>query len=219
MVTGAPEPIAALNRIRIVENHEPLVDLRVACPHIVVLARARPFVRVRVAEMLNTVPPRLPHGLRLRISTALRTIDDQRRHWDSFYHHMRAEHPEWPLSALHRATDRFFAPYDQPAPPGHCTGGAVDVQIIDANGAPLDMVSPLSGWEAAPTDVAGLSEQAAANRRLLVQSMLEAGFSNCRDEYWHYSYGDSAWAVRTGRRECCYGLVKPPPLSALGGQC
>jgi D-alanyl-D-alanine dipeptidase len=37
--------------------------------------------------------------------------------------------------------------------------------------------------------------------------MLGAGFSNCRDEWWHYSYGDAAWAVRTGRKTCVYGLA------------
>jgi D-alanyl-D-alanine dipeptidase len=54
---------------------------------------------------------------------------------------------------------------------------------------------------------------------LMVQAMLGAGFSNCRDEYWHYSYGDSAWAVRVGSRECSYGLVKPPPCRRRDEQC
>jgi D-alanyl-D-alanine dipeptidase len=40
--------------------------------------------------------------------------------------------------------------------------------------------------------------------------MLDVGFSNCRDEYWHYSFGDSAWAVRIGASECPYGLALPP---------
>jgi D-alanyl-D-alanine dipeptidase len=219
MAHGAPEPVAALDRVRLVENNEPLVDLRVACPLLVVMARARPYVRRRVAQMLNVVPPRLPDGLRLRVTTALRTIDDQRRHWDGFYARMKTEHPDWPSSALHRATNRFFAPYDHSAPPGHCTGGAVDVQLIDAGGAPLDMTSPMVGWAAAPTWIETISPTAKANRMLMVQAMLGAGFSNCRDEYWHYSYGDSAWAVRVGSRECSYGLVKPPPCRRRDEQC
>ena len=45
---------------------------------------------------------------------------------------------------------------------------------------------------------------------VMVEAMLGAGFSNCSDEYWHYSYGDSAWAVRVGETNCPYGLVFPP---------
>lgn len=217
--TGVPEPIAALNRVRICENDEPLVDLRLACPSLIVLRRARPFARLSVAEMLNSAASSLPAGLRLRVSTALRTIDDQRRHWDSYFAQMRLEHPEWSLAAVHRATNRFFAPYDQAAPPGHCTGGAVDVQLMRADGEILDMVSPLAGWDAAPTWVRGLAPEAEANRRLLVHAMLEAGFSNCKDEYWHYSYGDSAWAVRTGASECPYGLVPAPPMDRHDRPC
>src|SRR5262249_28504890 len=33
---------------------------------------------------------------------------------------------------------------------------------------------------------------------------------NCRDEFWHYSWGDSAWAVRVGESECPYGWAHPP---------
>jgi len=46
---------------------------------------------------------------------------------------------------------------------------------------------------------------------LLVETMLEAGFSNCRDEWWHYSYGDAGWAVRTGRDSCIYGMIELDP--------
>jgi hypothetical protein len=45
---------------------------------------------------------------------------------------------------------------------------------------------------------------------VMVEAMLNAGFSNCRDEYWHYSWGDSAWAVRTGEKTCPYGWIDPP---------
>jgi D-alanyl-D-alanine dipeptidase len=51
---------------------------------------------------------------------------------------------------------------------------------------------------------------AQANRDLLVNAMLGAGFSNCRDEWWHYSYGDAGWAVRANRDRCFYGLVHLP---------
>jgi D-alanyl-D-alanine dipeptidase len=211
MRQGAAEPIRALNRVRTVESGELLVDIRLWCPDVVVMDKARPYLRRTVADMLNSAPPMLPEGVRLRVSTALRSIDEQRRHWDCYYSRMREEHPRWTEAALCRAANRYFAPTDQPAPPGHCTGGAVDVQLLGEDGEPLDMSSPLSGWDAAHTWTMRISEGARRNRMMMVRAMLAAGFSNCREEFWHYSYGDSAWAVRTGVQTCPYGLVVPPP--------
>jgi D-alanyl-D-alanine dipeptidase len=37
-----------------------------------------------------------------------------------------------------------------------------------------------------------------------------AGFSNCRDEWWHYSYGDAGWAVRMGLDACIYDAIDLP---------
>ncbi len=206
----AREPMAALNRVRIDENHDPLVDIRDRCPTAIVLDRACPFLRRHVADLLNAALGSLPAGLNLQIGTGMRTIGMQSAGWDRYHAQLRADHPNWPLSTLRRATNRFFAPYDQPAPPGHCTGGAVDVTLLNEAGEIMDVTSPLEGWTAAPTWSARISETARTNRMVLVDAMLGAGFSNCRDEYWHYSWGDSAWAVRTGQTECPYGLIEPP---------
>ena len=213
---GSPEPIAALNRVRIREyrvalpEREPLVDVRRYCPLIVPSPKLCPYLRKTVADMLNEASAALPEGCRFHVHTCLRTLAMQKRGWDNYYARKREEHPEWPLSALRRAVNQYYAPYDQPAPPGHCTGGAVDVAIHDLDGNPMDVISPTTGWEAAYTWSDKISAEAKANRMLMVNAMLSAGFSNCRDEYWHYSYGDSAWAVRVGEVECPYGWVHPP---------
>lgn len=207
---GAPEPIAALNRVRILETGEPLVDIRRSCPGVAVREECCPYLRATVAEMLNAAVARLPQGYGFQVGTALRTLAMQKRHWDAYYRSVCREHPEWPLSARRRATNRFFAPYDQPAPPGHCTGGAVDVVLVGADGRPVDVSSPLERWDAAYTWSDRISPEARARRMVLVEAMLGAGFSNCREEYWHYSWGDSAWAVRVGEDTCPYGLTPAP---------
>jgi len=207
---GAPEPIAALNRVKILETGEPLVDIRDFCPNVRVVESACPYLRRTVAEMLNRAQASLPPGYRLHVGTALRTLSMQKSGWDNFFQKMKEEHPGWPLSALRRATNRYFAPYDQPAPPGHCTGGAVDVALLGPDDQPLDMTSPTEGWEAAYTWSDKISPEAKQNRLMMVNAMLGANFSNCREEFWHYSYGDSAWAVRVGEATCPYGLIEPP---------
>src|SRR5579883_3136458 len=173
---GAPEPIAALNRVRIVElalpwaEREPLVDLRAYCPEIVLSEWVCPFLRQRVADKVNQAQASLPPGYRLKAGTALRTFAMQRRNWDGHFQKMRDEHPDWPLSALRRATNKYHAPYDQKAPPGHCTGGAVDVGLLDPEGNALDMTAPTQGWEAVDTFSTKISPEARANRMLMVEA-------------------------------------------------
>lgn len=213
---GAPEPIAALNRVRILETalpwmeRDPLVDIRLFCPTIQTLERICPYLRREVAQRLNAAQASLPSGYRLRAHTALRTLAMQKRNWDGYFQRLREENPTWPLSALRRATNKFHAPYDQKAPPGHCTGAAVDVSLLDPEGNVLDLIAPTKGWEAADTWSNKIGPEAKRNRMIMVEAMLNAGFSNCRDEYWHYSYGDSAWAVRMGESACPYGWVHAP---------
>ena len=72
------------------------------------------------------------------------------------------------------------------------------------------MIAPTEGWQAAATWSDKIGPEAKRNRMLMVEAMLGAGFSNCRDEYWHYSWGDSGWAVRHGEKECPYGWAHPP---------
>ncbi len=215
---GSPEPIAALNRVKIQEHarewpaRESLVDIRAYCPGVFCNEGICPYLRRTVADRLNHAQNSLPPGYRLKVGTALRTLAMQQRGWNGYYKRMREEHPDWPLSALRRATNKYHAPYDQKAPPGHCTGGAVDVHLLDPDDNALDMIAPTEGWQAVDTFSDKLSPEAKANRMLMVEAMLGAGFSNCRDEYWHYSWGDSAWAVRVGETECPYGWTYAPPL-------
>jgi len=212
---GTPEPIAALNRVRIVEyavpfaEREPLVDLRLFCPDVVIRDNVCPYLRKRAAERLNLAQASLPSGYKLKVRSAQRTLSAQRFGWDNYHKKLREEHPEWSYATLRRMTNKYFAPYDQPAPPGHCTGGAVDVGLIAPDGAELDLIAPTTGWQAAATWSDKISPETKANRMLMVNAMLGAGFSNCRDEYWHYSYGDSGWAVRVGASECPYGWTHP----------
>lgn len=205
---GAPEPIHLLNRVRELESGEPLVDMAVVAPS-VRLARSHVFAYVRetVARMCEQVAQGLPNGVYLGLVEGWRPLSRQQRIYDFMFRSAQEAFPDRDYRSLRRTVCRWVAPTDQKAPPGHCTGAAVDVWLLDENNEPLDVVSPYERFQAARTYVQGLSPQAQANRTLLVESMLAVGFSNCRDEWWHYSYGDAGWAVRVGESTCPYGLV------------
>lgn len=209
---GRPEPIAALNKIPERESGEPLVDINdylpgmhMGRPHVI------PYVRRTVAEMVAKAQSMLPSDVRLSLIEGWRPIERQQRIYDFMWESAREAFPNRDHAALRRTVCRWVAPTDQKAPPGHCTGAAVDVQLVDVSGELLDVVSPFDRHTAARTYTLGLTSAAQRHRDLLVGAMLEAGFSNCRDEWWHYSFGDAGWAVRSGRAECQYGLIALTP--------
>ena len=139
---GAPEPFHLLNKIPIIECREPLVDIREACPFVVPRPGLLPYLRVSVASMLNRAQDNLPPGYRFAIGSALRTIDMQGSMYWRNYHKLAREKPHLPTSALRRITNKYFAPPDAPAPPGHTTGGAIDVGLLGPDFKNRDVTSP-----------------------------------------------------------------------------
>jgi len=215
------EPIRELDRIKIVECGEPLVGLKEHCPDLILTDEPDRsggprlfFVRKTVAEMLNRAQARLPEGYRLKILSAYRTLEYQRLIYHEVYRRLKEEHPHWPENILRRQTNRFVHPPDAKTPPGHCTGGAVDLTLVGPDGEELDMTSPYGSKPpermlTAETYSPKISEPARRNRELLLRVMLSVGFTNYAGEWWHFSYGDSGWAWRLGRKTAIYGLAEP----------
>jgi D-alanyl-D-alanine dipeptidase len=215
---GSPEPFHLLNRIPIRENGEPLVDIRHTCPYVVLRPGCLPYLRVTTARMLNEAQASLPAGYRFSVSTALRTLEMQSSMYWRNYNRLHEEKPHLPTSALRRITNKYFAPPDAKAPPGHTTGGAIDVGLLGPDFNSRDMIAPTSGWEAAYTWSDKIGPEARQHRSIIIKALRDVGFSNCRDEWWHWSYGDNAWSVRTGVDFAVYGLIAPPKgFSFVGG--
>ncbi|MBD2093716.1 D-alanyl-D-alanine dipeptidase [Trichocoleus sp. FACHB-591] len=97
---------------------------------------------------------------------------------------------------------QFWAvPNVNPAtPPPHSTGAAVDVTLVDASGAPVNMGSPID--EISPRSFPDFfadqpepeAQQHHQNRQLLKQVMTSASFLQHMNEWWHFSWGDQLWA-------------------------
>ncbi|NIM04712.1 MAG: hypothetical protein GTO55_02125, partial [Armatimonadetes bacterium] len=181
--------IRCLDRIPIRECGEPLVPLKGISPRVRLKAPV-PWLRKRVAEMVAEAASSLPKGLFLVVTTGLRSVKMQERAYRRYSRMLRRQHPAWPLSVLRREANRFLHPMDSVSPPGHCTGGSVDVGLAYGNGRMLDMISSERPQEKTwPTFCPHLTAEARNNRALLYSVMIEAGFSNCYEEWWHYSFG------------------------------
>ena len=70
----------------------------------------------------------------------------------------------------------------------HNRGGAVDITLVDSNGAALNMGTSFDffGVEAGH-DYLNLSPEILANRQLLKKIMVENGFNSFDSEWWHYN--------------------------------
>jgi len=214
---GSPEPIRALNLVPEVDNGEPLVDVRDYAPRLVIpRPHVIPYVRETVARMVHEASLRISNEFRLGLVEGWRPIERQQRIYDWLWDCAQEAFPDRNHSALRRTVCRWVAPTDQKAPPGHCTGAAVDVWLIDAEGNEVDVWSPYPRLRAARTHTLGIAEPHASYRTMLYDAMVSVGFSNCRDEWWHYSYGDAGWAVRIGAPECFYGRVNLDPSLYAG---
>ncbi len=215
------EPISELNKIKIRDNGEPLVKLNDFDARIVILPNWRTgqpqrlFARRTVAQMLQKAASYLPNGHKLGVFSAFRSIEEQERIYQRVYRRFKRRHPNAPENVLRRLTNRFVHPPDIKTPPGHSTGGAIDLTILGPDGKELDMTKPFK-WRTpksrsvAATYAEGLSEEARKNRALLIQAMTKAGFTNYAGEWWHWSYGDSCWAWRLGRKTAIYGVARDP---------
>lgn len=200
---GRPEPVAALDRVPLVENGEPLVPLREVAPTVrLVRPQTIPYCRGTVAQMVERAAQKLPDGVFLAVTDAWRPLLRQQLIYEFMSRSASEAYPDRQGPSLTRTVNRWVAPPNRKAPPGHCTGAALDVILVDAANEPIDTTSPFSRLGGGPTYVFGLSEVAERNRMMLVDVMLSVGFSNCRDEWWHYSYGDAGWAVRMGEPTC-----------------
>jgi zinc D-Ala-D-Ala dipeptidase len=168
-------------------------------------------VRLGVFERLRAVQRQLPQNVHLMFAEALRPLAVQRALQEKVKHQIALAHPEWSPAQVDAETALYVAPPD--AAPPHSTGGAVDVTLADADGNELSMGSALNSiGPASHAAFQPLNITERNNRALLRRLMSSAGFVNYDGEWWHWSYGDRYWALRTEQPASIYGAVESNPL-------
>ena len=167
--------------------------------------------RAGLADRLAAAAAALPDGVELLIVEAFRSPVRQRGYWDGYRADLRAHYPGLTDPRLYHLASRWVAPPDV-AP--HCTGGAVDLTLCDADGNELDLGSPLDATpeqsSGACFTAAAVPREAGANRAVLVAALAGAGLVNYPTEWWHWSYGERYWAFTTGAPHSRYGPVEAP---------
>lgn len=199
-------PSFVIRSIPIIESNESLVTIsknpRVICE------APNPFVRQGVEKMLHLAASNLPKGLSLKILYAFRDQKTQKIFWEEVVKETRLKNPIASEEEVLRIASSLSAKPGGIGP--HQTGGAVDVTIVDEFGNDLLMGTDYrdhNNLQKVPMFSKQCNSFEKKNRKILRDAMLGAGFYFYPGEWWHYSYGDQAWAAYVGNENAIYGEV------------
>ena len=209
-----------INAVVINDNNEPLVEI-IETEKLKINRDSKTMLRksefdavidhkIRKTEygMLVSAANNLPKGYTLLVLEAFRPYDVQLERFDAKFAKLRNEFSsDVSDEEVRRRTRLSIADPRAGAP--HQTGGAVDVVVLNEKGESLDMGTVWAEFnKKTPThNWMYLTGQQRKNRRLLLGVMEEAGFVNYPGEWWHYSYGDRAWAAYLGKENAIYGPI------------
>lgn len=164
------------------------------------------LLRKDVYENLLLAQEKLPEGYHLKIWDAWRPFLLQRELYETYYSQIVKTFGIENLSEEEKvAVVRKYvsvpvkSTYEYPV---HTSGGAIDVTLVDDGGKELDMGTTFDEMvPAAQTNFFENKgyERIKANRRILYNTMISAGFTNLPSEWWHYDFGDRYWAFYKGK--------------------
>lgn len=164
------------------------------------------YLRETVCERLIQAAEQLPLDHYLVVFDGWRPLEVQQAIYDQFKAQLLAQ--GWSLGdQLDQELFKYVATpvFRREKPLGHLTGGAVDLTIGGPDGL-LDMGTAFDDFTVqAQTryyeELPALSPNdriCLENRRWLYHLMIENGFVNYHEEWWHYDYGNIRWAQHHG---------------------
>lgn len=212
-----------INSISICENNEPLIDLKEqrelaygSPPDTPLTENDYTKLRKTVYEKLCLAQSKLPKGWKFRIYEGLRSLNVQKILFNGQYNNLKLKHSSKSEEELFKETSLLIAPVrffnGAPNTPPHSTGGAVDLEVTDLNGVLIDFGMAIKDWYKVDPDICetfsqNISDEAAKNRKILLDIMFDQDFVNYPREWWHFSYGDRLWASIMGKKEAIYGGI------------
>jgi zinc D-Ala-D-Ala dipeptidase len=227
-------PIAdkAVKSIPIEDTEEPLVDLQeINNPRIKPLSsisskypntyEGYSKLRKGLYEKLIVMLNHLPKDIGIAYYEGFRPLSKQKEYFDN-----KLKETLLTIKDKERAyqeTSKSVSPFIDNVPT-HCTGAAIDITLFKiAKGKPdalLDMgefdtiYGPNNQQETFSINTTPIERK---NRLMLLTAAVQAGFVNYGYEWWHYSFGDRAWAYVKGEKSAKYGLAidKNDPIFSI----
>jgi D-alanyl-D-alanine dipeptidase len=166
------------------------------------------LVRIGVARRLRQAAALLPRGIRLHFEEGFRPRALQSQLFSEYWKVVALQFPNLDYDGIFERVTCYVA--DPAGIPPHSTGAAVDVTLVNEEGAELQMGSssddtPTLNGDRNFTFCDSVGERERQNRGVLYYAMSTAGFVNYPAEWWHWSFGDQYWAAKTGKSYAIYG--------------
>lgn len=205
-----------LKKVRIEENYEKMLFLPKHLPKTILLNPSKQdskyqifYLREEIIERLKQAQKKLPNGYHLWLANTTRTKKIVLELYAMYIKKFKSENPKMSIKEVDLKVRNILAVPDDPIPPGHMTGAAVDVLLADKNGNLLPMKidkNKVPNEIQSFTFYPNLPKEQKKNRKILYETMSSVGFNNYFREFWHYSYGDAYWAVRRKNKVAIYGI-------------
>lgn len=207
-----------LEKVHIEENGERMLYLPKYLPKTIFINSNKKdieyqifYLREGVVERLKQAQKKLPKGYHLWLANTTRTEEIVLKLYNKYIKRFKKNEPKLADKDIDLKVRNILAMPDDKTPPGHMTGGALDVILADNKGKKLPMKIDETK---VPTEIQSftfypnLPEEMKKNRKILYDAMVGVGFNNYFREFWHYSFGDSYWAVRRKKKIAIYGIPK-----------
>ena len=168
------------------------------------------YLRRGLVQRLLFAQGQLPDGYRLLLVEGYRPYELQEYYFTGYRARLEVLDPGLSGAESFQLASRYVSP---PSIAPHVSGAAIDLTLVDGEGTPVDMGTPIN---ATPEDSAGacyfgavnISSAARHHRRVLATALEEAGLVNYPTEWWHWSYGDRYWAFVTDQPAAIYGPIR-----------
>jgi D-alanyl-D-alanine dipeptidase len=229
---GPVKQITGWKKIPIKDNGESLVDIEGLKNSKIIFSKFyykmglsgaidHCLLRETVADKLQRIASRLPHGMKILIYDGWRPIELH----TSLYYFLKEKVKHILQNDDEKKIIKYLSTYATPGyvdplhPSPHFTGGAIDLTLINKNGQELNMgtkfdemsktayTEHFENIKSQHKQLRPLGREILINRRLLYNLMTEESFSNYKFEWWHYDYGDQFWA-KTYNTIAQYSLIK-----------
>ena len=200
-------PASVINSVKIVENHDPMVDIKEDANFFfndALQKETHVYLRKSVYEKLKSIT--LPEGYYFKIMSAYRSLEEQKIRWENKCSELRKKYPNISEEELIIKVKALCAD-PRAGFGGHQTGGAIDITLCDKHGKDYDMGTDYRSTSPQNrTDSNEIGQEQANNRKILFNTLQQLDFANYPIEWWHYSYGDRLWAAYNNKNQCMYGM-------------
>ena len=163
------------------------------------------FVRESVAHMLDKATGLLPNGYSFKILCGYRSHQEQQKNWDNGIKKLIKQYPNLSISEIENLNRKMNADPRNGFGP-HQTGGAIDITLLYKN-KPVDMGGEYMSDIHSKTYSKNITNIQKTNRKFLIDALDTVGFQNYPNEWWHWSFGDRAYAAYKNKSFAIYGKI------------